>query len=449
MISERAMRAVLVVIGVLNAASGALALIAPDTFFDQVGHYGVENSHYVGDVGAFVLAFGIAVLVAAWRPTWRVPVLALGAIWYGLHALNHAFDVGQARSDARGIFDTAYIAISGLLLAYLAWVAARPEAAATDGKEGEGMKVFVAGASGVIGRPLVRQLVAAQHEVTGMTSKAENAAAVEAAGATAVVCDALDAEAVEVAVRDAGPEVVISQLTRLPHEYNPRKIDYGPTNRARAVGGHNLIEAARAAGVSRFVTQSVAFIYAPEGEMIKDEEARPWTDAPEPFRRGAGSTLEHEREATQTPGLDGVVLRYGQFYGPGTYYAHRREHRRAGASAPLSDRWSRRGNVLLHPHRRRRLGHGRIARARGTRHLQRRRRRAGAIAGLAARLRGGARRAAAAPSPRRSWPGWSPGPFAAAFATQLRGASNAKAKRELGWEPRYPSWRRGFREALG
>ena len=102
MISERAMRAVLIVLGVLNAASGALALIAPDTFFDQVGRYGVENSHYVGDVGAFVLAFGIAVLVAAWRPSWRVPVLALGALWYGLHALNHAFDVGQARSDARG-----------------------------------------------------------------------------------------------------------------------------------------------------------------------------------------------------------------------------------------------------------------------------------------------------------------------------------------------------------
>ena len=63
----------------------------------------------MGDVGAFVLAFGIAVLIAAQRPAWRVPVLALGAIWYGLHAINHAFDVGDARSDARGIFDTLYI----------------------------------------------------------------------------------------------------------------------------------------------------------------------------------------------------------------------------------------------------------------------------------------------------------------------------------------------------
>src|SRR5436190_10987252 len=105
------MRAVLVVLGLLNAASGALALIAPDTFFDQVGRYGVENSHYVGDVGAFVLAFGVAVLMAARRSSWRVPVLALGALWYGLHSLNHVFDVGQASSDARGIFDTAYIAL--------------------------------------------------------------------------------------------------------------------------------------------------------------------------------------------------------------------------------------------------------------------------------------------------------------------------------------------------
>ena len=121
------MRAVLVVLGVLNAASGALALVAPDTFFDQIGRYGAENSHYVGDVGAFVLAFGVAVLVAVRRPSWRVPVLALGALWYALHALNHAFDVGQARSDARGILDTVYIGTGALLFAYLVWAAMRLE----------------------------------------------------------------------------------------------------------------------------------------------------------------------------------------------------------------------------------------------------------------------------------------------------------------------------------
>ena len=132
------MRAVLVVLGLVQAASGALALVAPDTFYDEIGHYGVENSHYVGDVGAFVLAFGVAVLVAAQRPAWRVPVLVLGALWYGLHAINHVFDVGEARSDARGIFDTVYIALGGVFFAYLAWVATRLQApgASTDRRGG-------------------------------------------------------------------------------------------------------------------------------------------------------------------------------------------------------------------------------------------------------------------------------------------------------------------------
>jgi 2-alkyl-3-oxoalkanoate reductase len=310
------------------------------------------------------------------------------------------------------------------------------------------MKVFVAGASGVIGRPLVHQLVAAGHEVTGMTSKTENVVPVEGAGATAVVCDALDPEAVGAAIREAGPEVVISQLTRLPHEYNPRKIDYGPTNRARAEGGHNLIEAARAAGVRRFVTQSIAFIYAPEGGMIKDEEARPWTDAPEPFRSGAGPTLEHEREATQTAGLDGLVLRYGQFYGPGTYY---------GPDGNIAELVRRRRFPIVG------RGEGMFSFI----HTE------DAASATVASLEGGApgiyNIVDDEPAPLREWlpvyagvlgarrPRRVPtflarlaaGPFAAAFATQLRGASNAKAKRELGWEPRYPSWRQGFREALG
>jgi hypothetical protein len=134
-ISERAMRAALVVLGGLNAVSGALALVAPDTFFDRIGRYGAENSHYVGDVGAFVLAFGVAVLIAAWRPSWRVPVLALGALWYGVHAVNHVFDVGEARTDARGILDTAYIAAGAVLFGCLAWLAAVPGRLAVDTKE--------------------------------------------------------------------------------------------------------------------------------------------------------------------------------------------------------------------------------------------------------------------------------------------------------------------------
>jgi nucleoside-diphosphate-sugar epimerase len=310
------------------------------------------------------------------------------------------------------------------------------------------MKVLVAGATGVIGRPLVRRLVAAGHRVAGTTSKPENSAPVEAAGATPIVCDALDPEAVKAAVRDFAPEVVISELTRLPRDYNLRKIDYGPTNRARAEGGHNLIEAARTAGVRRFITQSVAFIYAPEGEMIKDEEARPWTDAPDPFRSGVGPTLEHEREATHTAGLEGVVLRYGQFYGPGTYYA--------------SD-----GNIAKEVRRRRFPIVGRGDGMFSFIHTD------DAASATVASLQRGApgiyNIVDDEPAPLREWlpvyagalgaprPWRVPtflarlvaGPAAAVFATRLRGASNAKAKHELGWQPRYPSWRQGFREALG
>jgi nucleoside-diphosphate-sugar epimerase len=310
------------------------------------------------------------------------------------------------------------------------------------------MKVFVAGASGVVGRPLVRQLVAAGHEVAGTTSREEGKEAIAAAGAAPIVCDALDAEAVAAAVRAAAPEVVISQLTRLPREYNPRKIDYGPTNRIRAEGGHNLIEAARASGVRRFVTQSIAFMYAPEGESIKDEEARPWTDAPEPFVGGVVAMVEHEREATQTTGLEGVVLRYGQFYGPSTYYARdgsiaKRVRRRsfpiigagdamfsfvhiddaAGATVAALDR-GKPGiyNVVDDEPARLREWLPVYAEALGARRPLR-------VPVLIARL--------------------AAGPFAAAFATQLRGASNAKVKRELRWEPAHASWRTGFFEALG
>ena len=94
--------------------TGLLALVAPDTFFDQIGHYGIENSHYVGDVGAFMLAFGVAIGIAVVRPAWRAPLLWLGALWYGFHAINHVFDTGEAKSEARGWTDTLLLAFGGL-----------------------------------------------------------------------------------------------------------------------------------------------------------------------------------------------------------------------------------------------------------------------------------------------------------------------------------------------
>jgi 2-alkyl-3-oxoalkanoate reductase len=290
--------------------------------------------------------------------------------------------------------------------------------------------------------------VAAGHEVVGMTSRDSGREAILEAGGEAVVCDALDADAVEATVRDARPEVVISQLTRLPKEYDPRKIDYEPTNRVRAEGGRNVIRAAKAAGARRFITQSIAFLYAPEGGMVKDEEARPWTDAPEPFGSGAQATLGHEREALGTSGLEGIVLRYGQFYGPGTYYA--------------SD-----GNIAEQVRRRRFPIVGRGTAVFSFIHVDDA---AGAtVVALDRGAPGVYNVVDDEPAPLREWlpvyaetlgakrPFRVPlflarlaaGSFAAAFASQLRGATNAKAKRELGWQPRYPSWRTGFRQALG
>jgi hypothetical protein len=123
--TEKGLQAILAVIAIYHVATGLLALVAPDTFFEQIGHYGVENSHYVGDVGAFILAFGVAVGISVVRPSWRAPVLWLGALWYGFHAINHAFDAGEAKSEARGWGDTLAIAFGGLGSAWLARVSER------------------------------------------------------------------------------------------------------------------------------------------------------------------------------------------------------------------------------------------------------------------------------------------------------------------------------------
>jgi len=127
--TERALQAVLAFIALFHFVLGGLALVAPGFFFDEIGSYLVENSHYVGDVGAFTLAFGIAVGISVWRASWRAPVLWLGAIWYGLHAINHAFDTGEAKSEERGWGDTLSIAFGALAVAWLARMSERLNAA--------------------------------------------------------------------------------------------------------------------------------------------------------------------------------------------------------------------------------------------------------------------------------------------------------------------------------
>jgi hypothetical protein len=123
--NERNLEVVLWVIVAYHVATGLLAMLAPATFFDEIGKYGAENTHYVGDVGSFILAYGIAVAISIRVPSWRVPVLWVGALWYGLHAVNHVFDTGQARSDTRGWTDTLLLAFGGVFFAYFAQVAAR------------------------------------------------------------------------------------------------------------------------------------------------------------------------------------------------------------------------------------------------------------------------------------------------------------------------------------
>lgn len=112
-------------LALFHIAEGLWMELSPDTFFDLIGRYGLENTHYVGDVGAFVLAYGIALMIAVGRPGWRAAVLGLGALWYAFHALNHLLDIDEARSDVRGVLDTVLLALGAGALAWLAATADR------------------------------------------------------------------------------------------------------------------------------------------------------------------------------------------------------------------------------------------------------------------------------------------------------------------------------------
>ena len=119
-LDERTMRVVVAALAVFHVGEGLWMEFSPDSFFDVIGQYGLENTHYVGDVGAFVLGYGIALMIAVARPSWRTPLLAVGALWYAFHALNHLFDIDEARSDGRGISDTVLLALGSAALAWLA-----------------------------------------------------------------------------------------------------------------------------------------------------------------------------------------------------------------------------------------------------------------------------------------------------------------------------------------
>jgi hypothetical protein len=124
-LNERTLRLVVGALAAFHIAEGLWMLLAPGSFFDAIGNYGLENTHYVGDVGAFVLAYGLALLAAVGRPTWRAPLLAIGALWYAIHSVNHLFDIDEARSTERGLADTILLAIGAGVLGWLASAADR------------------------------------------------------------------------------------------------------------------------------------------------------------------------------------------------------------------------------------------------------------------------------------------------------------------------------------
>jgi nucleoside-diphosphate-sugar epimerase len=309
------------------------------------------------------------------------------------------------------------------------------------------MKVFVAGASGVVGRPTVRKLVAAGHEVVGMTRREERAAEIRDAGAEAVVCDVFDAGALREVAIAARPDVVIHALTALPERFDPKSDYLVATNRIREEGTRNLVAAAKAAGARRIVAESVAFFYEPEGGWVKDEEAPLFRDPPGRFTAACDALVSLERQVLDAEGLEGVVLRFGWFYGPGTYYD------RGGSVADEVEK--RRYPVIG-------KGEGTFSYV----HVE------DAAAAYIAALGHGApglyNVVDDEPAPLRDWlpvyaealgakpprrvPAWlarlAAGRDLVSTATTMRGASNAKAKRELGWQPTHPSWRQGFAASL-
>jgi nucleoside-diphosphate-sugar epimerase len=183
------------------------------------------------------------------------------------------------------------------------------------------MRILIAGASGAIGRPLVRRLRANQHEVFALTRSPESARALEENGAEPVIGDALDAAAVKAAVGRTRPEVVINELTSLPLHYTPAEMKAAAERdrKVRVEGNINLLAALRDSGVRRYLLQSSGFWYAP-GVGLADESVPFISSASPGVEASARAYLELEARASATPGIEFVALRYGFFYGPGTWY---------------------------------------------------------------------------------------------------------------------------------
>jgi 2-alkyl-3-oxoalkanoate reductase len=314
------------------------------------------------------------------------------------------------------------------------------------------MNVFVAGATGAIGKQLLPMLVEDGHEVTGMTRTAAKAEAIRAIGAEPAVADALDPESVAQVVAQAEPDAVIHELTTIDTSALGRSIDkmFAQTNRLRTAGTDHLLTAAKAAGARRFIVQSFAGWPSERvGGPIKTEEDPLQEHPPKTVSESLAAIKYLERTVTGASGIEGLALRYGGFYGPGTSIAVNPD----GAQVEMI----RKRRVPV-------IGDG--AGIWSMVHIR------DAAAATAAALDRGepglynivdddpARVSEILPElakvvgagPPRHFPRWVgrllAGEANTIMMTEVRGASNAKAKRELGWELRYPSWRQGFREGL-
>ena len=320
------------------------------------------------------------------------------------------------------------------------------------------MKIFVAGATGVLGRALVPQLVARGHEVVGMTRSGSKQDLVRSLGARPVVADALDPDAVAQAVASAEPEVIVHQLTALSGKLSARDMRHPErspaaimTNRLRTEATDHLLAAGRAVGARRVVAQSfAAFRWARTGGPVLTEADPLDPNPPAALRAPLVGILHLERAVTTIEWGEGLVLRYGGFYGPGTAISLAPD---AVMAAPIRKRRfpivGDGGGVFSHVH---------VDDAA-----------AATVAAVEYGRPGIYNIVDDEPAPAREWlpvlataldakpprriPRWlarlAAGEAATLMMTDARGASNEKAKRELGWQPRYASWRLGFAQGLG
>ena len=320
------------------------------------------------------------------------------------------------------------------------------------------MKVFVAGATGVLGRALVPQLVVRGHEVVGMTRSASKQDLVRSLGARPVVADALDPDAVAQAVASAEPEVIVHELTALSGKMTMRDARHPErfsgaimTNRLRTEGMDHLLAAGRAVGARRLVAQSIAaFRFARTGGPVRTEADPFDLNPPAALRTAQEAILYLERAVTTIEWGDGLALRYGGFYGPGTGISLAPDAVMAG---PIRKRRfpivGDGGGVWSHVH----IDDAAAATAIAVEHGQ------PGVYNIVDDDPAPVREwlpvlaSALGAKPPRRIPRWlarlAAGEAATAMMTEVRGASNAKAKRELGWKPRYASWRQGFAQGLG